>query len=96
MGDRSEWCLMVDGTWGQYAYRINGPIMFHSVPYYEREKDTLEYDEYNKLGEAASLGCVRLSVIDAKWIFDNCKWGTEVEIYDDEDPGLLENQSRLK
>lgn len=82
VGDRARWCYLVNATWGQYATRINGPIMFHSVPYETNSNDTLEYEEYNKLGEAASLGCIRLNVENAKWIFDNCGSGTMVEIYE--------------
>lgn len=87
--DRHEWCALVGNVYGQYAYRINGPIMFHSVPYYSMHKNALETEEYNKLGEAASLGCVRLSVSDAKWIYDNCPAGTIVTIYDNEYAGPL-------
>ncbi len=84
-----EWCSLVGGVYGQYAYRIQGQIMFHSVPYYSMNKSKLETEEYNKLGEAASLGCVRLSVADAKWIYDNCPRGTIVTIYDSDYPGPL-------
>ncbi len=92
-----EWCLMVDGTYGQYAYRIDGPIMFHSVPSYRQSKDSLETDQYNKLGEVASLGCIRLSVKDAKWLFDNCPSGTTVVIYDDtSSPGPLGKPATIK
>lgn len=88
-GDKYEWRSLVGGVYGQYAYRINGPIMFHSVPYYTMNKGSLETEEFNKLGEAASLGCVRLSVLDAKWIYDNCPRGTIVTIYDDDYAGPL-------
>ena len=43
------------------------------------QPDTLEYWEYDKLGTAASAGCVRLTVADAKWIYDNCASGCYVE-----------------
>src|SRR5699024_7471904 len=53
-------------------------------------KDDIEYDEFNKLGTPASLGCIRLMVCDVKWIYDNCDIGTRVIIYDDaEDPGPM-------
>ena len=80
-----EWCLMVDGTYGRYAVRFNKGIMFHSVPYVEKSPDTLEWDQYNLLGENASLGCVRLAVEDVKWIYDNCKVGTQVTVYSGKD-----------
>ena len=38
-------------------------------------------DRYNQLGTVCSHGCVRLTVADAKWIYDNCPLGTTVSIY---------------
>lgn len=87
--DKHEWSALVGGVYGQYAYRIYGQIMFHSVPYYSKSKEDLESEEYNKLGKAASLGCIRLSVSDAKWLYDNCPSGTIVTIYDSDYPGPL-------
>ena len=91
-----NWRYLYGNVYGQYAYRIKGPILFHSVPYYKKDKATLETEEYNKLGEAASKGCVRLSVEDAKWLIDNCPEGTTVEIYDSEDPGPLGKPEAIK
>lgn len=82
--DYYDWRLMVDGTYGKYAVRFNRGILFHSVPFIKPQDDTLEWDQYNLLGQNASLGCVRLSVEDAKWIYDNCKVGTTVIVYSGE------------
>lgn len=81
--DRYTWCYMVDGSYGRYAIRIRGGIMFHSVCYYSTDISDLEYEEYNKLGSPASLGCIRMCVADEKWLYDNCPTGFPVEIYDD-------------
>ena len=76
------------GVYGHYTVRFikSEGIWFHSVPYFSKPKnghwDDLEYEEYNKLGSLASLGCIRLSTIDAKWIYDNISKGTFVEIYE--------------
>lgn len=75
------WRLLVGKSYGQYATRITGHYLFHSVPYERQSKDSLKYWLYNKLGVNDSLGCVRLTVEDAKWIYDNCPVGTKVEIY---------------
>lgn len=40
-------------------------------------------------GTSASAGCIRLTVQDAKWIYDNCKSGTTVEFYSSNEPGPL-------
>lgn len=84
-----EWGTLEGGTFGRYSTRIVGGILFHSVPYTSESEDSLEYWEYDKLGTTASLGCVRLSIADTKWIFDNCEVGTQVEFYKSSDPGPL-------
>lgn len=82
--DKYEWRPLFGNVYGQYATRITGSILFHSVPYVEMyDKGSLEYLEYNKLGTSASMGCVRLTVEDAKWIYDNCPSGTTVRIVED-------------
>lgn len=87
--DRWTWGQMEGGVWAQYYVRIKGSILFHSVPYTSKDKSTLEYWEYDKLGTKASAGCIRLTVRDAKWIYDNCPAGTQVEFYYDSNPGPL-------
>ena len=77
--DRYRWRALFGGVYGQYAVKIVGNILFHSVPYLKTDNGTLEYWEYDKLGTAASAGCVRLTVTDALWIYNNCGGGTQVE-----------------
>ncbi len=59
-------------TWAQYAFYIDGDIMFHSVLYNDDDPDTLIKSSVRNLGKRASHGCVRLAVEDAKWIWNNC------------------------
>lgn len=89
ISDKYDWRLLQGNVYGQYAVRITGHILFHSVPYTKKSKDSLEWWEYDKLGTKASLGCIRLTVEDSKWIHDNCEKGTQVEFYSDENPGPL-------
>lgn len=85
-----RWLSLYGGVYGQYSTRIVKNILFHSVPYYNQRADTLEYEEYDKLGTTASAGCIRLTVQDAKWIYDNITSGTYVEFYSDpSNPGPL-------
>lgn len=87
---KQEWLGLQGNVYGQYCTQIVGNILFNSVPYIEKNNpSSLEYWEYDKLGEEASLGCIRLTVESAKWIFDNCETGTQVEFYSSEDPGPL-------
>lgn len=89
ISDKYTWRLLQGNVYGQYACRITGHILFHSVPYTKKDKSSLEWWEYDKLGTSASLGCVRLTVKDVKWIYDNCVSGTQVEFYGDSNPGPL-------
>lgn len=58
---------------------IDAEYLFHSVP------TNYNFGEYiasegMKLGKPASHGCVRLSVADAKWFYENIPDGTSVHI----------------
>ena len=66
--------------WAQYAYYIQGDILFHSVLYNQKDGPVTQ-SSVNNLGRKASHGCVRLSVEDAKWIYTNCPKATTVVVY---------------
>ena len=85
-----QWLGLFNDVYGRYVTQINGNILFHSVPYTEKYNNaSLEYWEYDKLGTKASLGCIRLQLKDAKWIYDNVAKGSIVEFYSDNNPGPL-------
>ncbi len=84
--DKYPWRMLFGNVYGQYATRIHSNILFHSVPYSHTDKSSLKYEEYNKLGQKASSGCIRLAVKDAKWIYDNCDSGTKVYLYKSSEP----------
>ncbi len=83
----NEWCYMADGTEGLYAYRITDgveySIMFHSVPYLDTDHGSLEWEEYNKLGSVASMGCMRMCCADVRWLGETCGNNTDIVIYND-------------
>ena len=90
------WHELNGGVWGQYCRTITGNILFHSVYYYTRGNvHTLSTAEYDKLGSAASAGCVRLAAGDAYFIWRYAPAGTKVEIgYFGSDP--LPRPSRVE
>ncbi len=81
--EKYRWRFMVNGTYTQYATRITQGFLFHSITYETTKEDTLITPGYNMLGVTRSLGCVRLNAWNAKWVYDNCKIGTEGVIYND-------------
>lgn len=97
ISQKMTWGSLKGGVAGQYCTRIIKSILFHSVPYTKLyDKSSLEYWEYDKLGTKASAGCIRLTVQDAQWIFNNCVSGTKVEFYTDSNPGPLGKPSAMK
>jgi hypothetical protein len=91
-----RWKVLLEDVWGQYSTRITQDILFHSVWYYKQDPSTLSALQYNKLGTMCSHGCIRLTVADAKWIYDNCPIGTTVTIYNSKDPGPLGKPTAIK
>jgi hypothetical protein len=89
LGGQYRWHELMGEVYGQYCSRITGGVLFHSVFYSDTDPSKLYYTAYNKLGTTASHGCVRLTVADAKWIYDNCGSGTKVTIYDSSEVGPL-------
>ena len=78
-GPVARWCYFPTyDCWAQYAFRIKGGVLFHSVLYQQPKESTLLEGSVMKLGRKSSHGCVRLSVEDAQWIFENCTAGTTV------------------
>lgn len=92
-----RWRELLGSCYGQYCTRIVDGILFHSVWYYENgNKKSQSVRQFNKLGSTASHGCVRLSTLDAKWIYDNCALKTKVTVYSSSDPGPLGKPAAYK
>jgi len=82
-----------ENVYSQYASRITGSYLFHSVPIGGDHRNLQEYGKkqmivkyYESLGTIASGGCVRLRCGDAYWVYMNVVVGTEITITDDSGP----------
>jgi len=94
---RWKWLQMVGGVYGRYVVQFYGDFLFHSVPYeYYGDLDSMPAKEFNKLGRDASHGCVRLSIMDSKWVYDNIPRGTKVTVYNSKNPGPLGKPKGIK
>lgn len=81
--ERTEW-YYIKGyeVYVQYVTRFNGPILFHSLPYFEKDVSTIDTEARSMLGEAVSHGCIRLRSEDSKWLALNCPDGTKVRVFE--------------
>lgn len=91
-GRHATWCVFPKwgNSYARYWTRINSNIAFHSPIYTSVSNTAMKIGSYNMLGQRASHGCIRLSVWDAKWIYDNVGAGTVVSIVEgmESDPEL--------
>ena len=71
-----------DGSvlYARWATHIVGNVYFHAIAVGAQSHYSLPYYTYNRLGSPASAGCIRMTVADAKWIYDYASTGTTVKI----------------
>ena len=90
--ERSEWrYLSKYRAWVHYATRIEGPYLFHSFPYDQKDESTIQMDAVETFGYPTSHGCLRLRTEDAKFIAERCLKGTSVKIHES---GQVDNSLR--
>ena len=71
--------------WAPYVSQIYDAVYFHGVASSTPDLNMISAVDFNSLGSPMSHGCVRLTAIDAKWIYDNVSSGTTVRIGDNLD-----------
>lgn len=64
----------------RWATHIVGNVYFHAIAVSAKSHYALPSARYNRLGSPASAGCIRMTVADAKWIYDYASTGTPVKI----------------
>lgn len=79
---QEPWHPLYGDVYGMFVSGFSGPYLFHSVPYITPVHNDLDAAEFNKLGEPASQGCVRMMVSDVYWIMKNCDVDTPVHVID--------------
>lgn len=84
--------------YARWTTHIVGNIYFHSIAVGRDSHYALNPNTYNRLGSAASAGCIRMNVADAKWIYDYASTGSVVKIVkgDSSKPGPLGKPKTIK
>ena len=88
-----------DGStvYSRWCTHIVGNIYFHSIAVGSDSHYALNPYTYNRLGTPASAGCIRMTVIDSKWIYDYASTGSTVKIVkgDSSHPGPLGKTKKI-
>ncbi len=85
-GSKSKYAAFPNWGGGQarwWVEIIHDDIAFHSVIYDSNRDEDVNMSSVRKLGTRASHGCIRLTLDDAKWMYDNVGKGTVVTIHED-------------
>lgn len=79
---KREWMKWTEGQYSQYNLDFGEKLKVHSVLFAEENHDTPIFNMRSYLGRAVSGGCLRLTVTDAKWLFERFGVGDYIEIVD--------------
>ena len=89
-----------DGStvYARWASHVVGNVYFHAIAVGSKSHYALNPTTYNKLGSAASAGCIRMTVADAKWLYDYVAVGSQVKIEKGnlKQPGPLGKEAVIK
>ena len=77
---KGQWYQYPSGCYIRWPSIYRSGYYFHSPLYYSSKK--IMTSTVRRLGTRQSLGCIRLKVFDAEWIYKNCDAGTAVYICD--------------
>lgn len=81
--NKGGWYAMRNGTYGLYniGISIGRGYTFTSVCYASTKDYQPIGQQMDDLGKSVSNGSIRLSLVDARWMYKNISDGTEVKIY---------------
>ena len=80
-GNKSSW-FEADNGFYRYYSDFDDDIVFHSSLYKNmNDKNSLIVDDYNTIGSDSSNMGITLQVSDAKWIYENCSYESEIVVY---------------
>lgn len=85
-------------VYARWASHVVGNVYFHAIAVGSQSHFALNPTTYNKLGSAASAGCIRMTVADAKWLYDYVAVGSSVKIEkgNSKNPGPLGKEATIK
>ena len=86
ISNRWLWIKNPNGSFSKFVTQVAGNVVFESIGY-KRKADlsSLNYIEFDNLGNSIDGSFIKLQYADAQWIFDNLDYDTVVEFYESDD-----------
>ena len=86
IGDRWLWIKNQNGNYSKFVTQVSGNVVFESIAYKKKgDLSSLNYVEFDNLGNSIDGSFIKLQYADAQWIFDNLDYDTIVEFYESDD-----------
>lgn len=86
ISNRRLWIKNPNGSFSKFVTQVAGNVVFESIGYKRKEDlSSLNYIEFDNLGNSIDGSFIKLQYADAQWIFDNLDYDTVVEFYESDD-----------
>ena len=86
ISNRWLWIKNPNGSFSKFVTQVAGNVVFESIGYKRKEDlSSLNYIEFDNLGNSIDGSFIKLQYVDAQWIFDNLDYDTVVEFYESDD-----------
>ena len=86
ISNRWLWIKNPNGSFNKFVTQVAGNVVFESIGYKRKEDlSSLNYIEFDNLGNSIDGSFIKLQYADAQWIFDNLDYDTVVEFYESDD-----------
>lgn len=86
ISNRWLWIKNPNGSFSKFVTQVVGNVVFESIGYKRKEDlSSLNYIEFDNLGNSIDGSFIKLQYADAQWIFDNLDYDTVVEFYESDD-----------
>ena len=86
ISNRWLWIKNPNGSFSKFVTQVAGNVVFESIGYKRKEDlSSLNYIEFDNLGNSINGSFIKLQYADAQWIFDNLDYDTVVEFYESDD-----------
>ena len=86
ISNRWLWIKNPNGSFSKFVTQVAGNVVFESIGYKRKEDlSSLNYIEFDNLGNSIDGSFIKLQYTDAQWIFDNLDYDTVVEFYESDD-----------